>query len=455
MNEGITMKGRSHLLMFAVFLSSCSLISIFREQDEFITVHGDRFYHGDQPYYFAGANMWYGAYLGSPGSTGDRERLKRELDALHKLGVDNLRILAASELSVSRRSVKPAFQPSPGIVDDSLLAGLDFLLAEMAERDMHAVMYLNNYWEWSGGFTQYNIWTGGPVVDPDTTGHTWDQYMDYAATFYANQAAQELFRAYIQRIVKRVNTVNGRPYAQDPTIMAWQLANEPRPGTVGAWGESNVPNFNEWIHKTAAFIDSLDGNHLISTGSEGVIGSLVSEEHFFATHRSPHIDYLTFHVWPHIWGWFDSQRADEISDSTEIKTRQYINQHIMLARRLAKPVVMDEFGLLRDFGSIAAGTPVESRDRYYQFVYSVIEDSASAGAPIAGSNFWAWGGEVFGVQPDGKWRVGDPFVGDPPQEPQGLNSVFNSDSTTLAIIRSHAIALERLRAGTALDAFGR
>jgi mannan endo-1,4-beta-mannosidase len=351
--------------------------------------------------------------------------------------------------------VKPAIQSFPGIVDDSLLIGLDFLLAELAERDMHAVLYLSNYWEWSGGFTQYNIWTGGPVVDPDATGHTWDEYMDYAATFYSNQPAQEMFRTYIGGIVTRINTVNGKPYAQDPTIMAWQLSNEPRPGTVSAWGESNMPNFVKWIDETAAFIDSLDGNHLISTGSEGVIGSLVSEDHFSAAHRSPHIDYLTFHVWPHIWGWFDFKRPDESIDSTQIMTNQYIGQHLTLARRLAKPVVMDEFGLMRDSGGIAPETTVESRNRYFQYVYKILEDSASAGAPIAGSNFWAWGGEAIAARTDGTWRLGDPFSGDPPQEPQGQNSVFNSDSTTLAIIRAHAVVIGRLRAGTALDAFGR
>lgn len=434
------------LLPSCFFLfSSCSLVSWFAEGEEFISASQMRLIHKGRPYYFAGANMWYAAYLGSPGSTGDRPRLQRELDDLKSLGVDNLRILAASELSQSRRSVKPAIQSSPGIVDDSLLIGLDFLLAELAERDMHAVLYLSNYWEWSGGFTQYNIWAGGPVVDPDATGHTWDEYMDYAATFYSNQPAQEMFRAYIERIVTRINTVNGKPYAQDPTIMAWQLANEPRPGTVSAWGESNMPNFVKWIDETAAFIDSLDGNHLISTGSEGVIGSLVSEDHFFAAHGSPHIDYLTFHVWPHIWEWFDPSRSAETLDSAKWKTRDYIGQHLALARQLEKPVVMDEFGFLRDDRAIKPGTTASARDLYYDFIYSMIVDSARAGAPIAGSNFWAWGGEASAQRPDGKWQIGDALTGDPPHELQGMHSVFRSDTATLRIIRTHAAHMRGIR----------
>jgi mannan endo-1,4-beta-mannosidase len=43
------------------------------------------------------------------------------------------------------------------------------------------------------------------------------------------------------------------------------------------------------------------------------------------------------------------------------------------------------------------------------------------------------------------WKQGDPFTGDPPQEPQGRNSIFTSDTSTLAIIRNHANHLQRLK----------
>ena len=36
------------------------------------------------------------------------------------------------------------------------------------------------------------------------------------------------------------------------------------------------------------------------------------------------------------------------------------------------------------------------------------------------------------------------YVGDPPQEPQGRNSVFNTDASTLALIRAHAAALKAI-----------
>ena len=37
---------------------------------------------------------------------------------------------------------------APHDYDEALLAGLDFCLAEMARRDMRAILFLSNYWQW-------------------------------------------------------------------------------------------------------------------------------------------------------------------------------------------------------------------------------------------------------------------------------------------------------------------
>ena len=59
---------------------------------DFVKVKNGRFIRGGKPYYYVGANFWYGAILGSEGPGGDRVRLCRELDELQRLGIDNLRI---------------------------------------------------------------------------------------------------------------------------------------------------------------------------------------------------------------------------------------------------------------------------------------------------------------------------------------------------------------------------
>lgn len=429
-------------LLLSLLLSGCSGFTLFGERDDFVRVRGMQFVYHDRPYYFAGTNLWYGCYLGSPGATGDRERLLRELDSLNVIGLNNLRVLAASEESYIKRSIKPAIQVSAGKVDENLLIGLDFLLAEMARRHMLAVLYLNNYWEWSGGMAQYNVWAdGGPGVDPEDTTKGWGAFMNFSATFYANQRANDLYRSYVKTIVRRKNTVNGRYYYEDPTIMSWQLANEPRPGTSGPEGEKNLKALYLWIDETAAFIHSLDTNHLVSTGSEGAVGFRWSPEYCLMAHESRHIDYVTFHLWPKNWGWFNPKNIAGTLPATEEKALNYISQHLAVARQLKKPIVLEEFGIGRDSAKCAPGTPTTARDEYYRKIFSALYDSAKAGAPYAGSNFWGWGGHGKGKNADNVWRKGDPFVGDPPQEPQGYNSIFITDLSTLRIIRDHAFMM--------------
>ncbi|MBP1646735.1 MAG: mannanase [Bacteroidetes bacterium] len=441
-------------LVLIFVLESCSGFFTAREPDDFITVKGTQFIHNSKPYYYAGTNLWYGCYLGSPGPTGNRERLLRELDSLQALGLMNLRVLAASEESYIKRSVKPAIQKAPGVVDEDLLIGLDFLLAEMEKRHMHAVMYLNNYWEWSGGMAQYNVWAnGGEGMDPENPAHGWRAFMLFSAKFYGDRKANEMYRNFVKNIVTRKNSCNGRYYPEDPTIMSWQLANEPRPGPDGPETQANLPTFNRWIDETASYIHSLDTNHLVSTGSEGTIGFAWAEEPYVQAHQFRSIDYVTCHVWPKNWGWFDPLKFEETLPSSEEKALEYIRKHCLLAREMGKPLVMEEFGLARDSAACAPGSPTTARDRYFAKVFSVVYDSARAGSPLAGTNFWTWGGEGKAQHPDNMWRPGDPFLGDPPQEPQGFNSVFYADTTTIRIIREHAFKMMRLGAEDSLYAY--
>jgi mannan endo-1,4-beta-mannosidase len=440
-------------LISASLLASCSGFFTSGERDDFVKVKGMHFVHNGKPYYYAGTNLWYGCYLGSPGVTGNRARLVRELDSLQSMGLMNLRVLAASEESYIKRSVKPAVQKAPGVLDEDLLTGLDFLLAEMAKRCMHAVIYLNNYWEWSGGMSQYNVWAdGGEGMDPENPAQGWHAFMLFSAKFYSNVKANEIYRGFIKRIVTRKNSCNGRYYSEDPTVMSWQLANEPRPGPDGPEARSNLPAFNRWIDETASYIHGLDTNHLVSTGSEGTIGFEWAGEPYVQAHRFKSIDYVTCHVWPKNWGWFDPLKFEETLPTSETRAMHYIQEHCMLARQLGKPLVMEEFGLARDSAACLPGSPTTARDRYFLKIFAMVYDSARAGSPLVGTNFWTWGGEGRALHADYMWLQGDPFLGDPPQEPQGFNSVFYADSTTLRIIRDHAVKMMRLGVSDSLYA---
>jgi len=416
------------ILIMSVLL--CLLIACQRQEPTttgFVCRSETGFVVDGKPYTFVGANFWYGPVLGSEGQGGDRLRLCRELDALHAMGLDNLRVLVGSDGEQGvRTKVEPTLQKAPGVYNDTLLAGLDYLLMEMGKRGMKAVLYLNNSWEWSGGYGFYLEHAGaGKAPRPEEDGY--EAYMRHVAKFATNEQAHELFFNYVRFIVSRQNRYTSLYYKDDPAIMAWQIGNEPR-----AFGEQQKQPFAKWLSLTSALIRSLDANHLISIGSEGIWGCEMDSALYRQISADPNIDYLTVHVWPYNWSW---ARGDSLIADVDIacsNTRDYLRPHFLIARELRKPLVVEEFGYPRDDMSYVPGTSTAGRDSYYDFIFSLMASESV----VAGCNFWAWGGEVRPQHE--RWQIGDPYVGDPAQEPQGLNSVFLCDSTTLSIVRSYS-----------------
>ena len=146
----------------AALLAGCATVPTGpKSPPEFVRREGIRLLMGDKPYRYAGTNMWYAAYLGADAPFGDRGRLVRELDRLAAGGITNVRILGSSELSPLKNSVTPAFRTQSSEYSEALLGGLDFALAEMGKRGMRAVVYLTNFWEWSGGMMAYVYWSAG------------------------------------------------------------------------------------------------------------------------------------------------------------------------------------------------------------------------------------------------------------------------------------------------------
>lgn len=415
-----------------LILIGLSANTISAQKQSFITVKGTQFYKDNKPYSYIGANYWYGALLGSK-KYGDRQRLLRELDLMKKNGIDNLRVLAGAEGGTYDYTVTPALQTEQGKYDSELLDGLDFLLSEMAKRKMYAVLYLNNNWEWSGGMSQYLEWNGyGKVPNPNIKPNTWPQFMNYTKQFHNCEPCKKAFENHIRYLLGRTNGYNNKKYTEDPAIMAWQVANEPRIFTV-----ENEKAFTVWLNEVVDLIDSIDKNHLIATGSEGKAGSNDDIKAFEQTHKNPKIDYLTMHIWPKNWGWYKIEEEDTSTQTAISLANSYIDEHIAVAKALNKPIVIEEFGLPREKESLLPSASVVNRDLFYKSFFEKLIKSHTGKQALAGVNFWGFGGEGKAVNAKGKWNKGDAFTADPPQEPQGLNSVFSSDSSTLELIKKY------------------
>lgn len=410
------------LTVLLFFLGACAPKPA---EHSFIKVNADgQFVRDGKPYYFVGANFWYGAILGSEGEGGNRERLHKELDFLKSIGINNLRVLvgADGENGIKTR-VEPSLQVAPGVYNDTILAGLDYFMNELRERDMTAVLYLNNSWEWSGGYSVYLQWSGhGDAVVPVVDG--WPAYMEYVKQFPQSDSAKALFANHVNYIVSRTNRYNQIKYVDDPTIMSWQIGNEPR-----AFSDENKEPFARWMADVAAQIKSLDPNHMVSSGSEGSWGCEMDMNLFEKIHADPNINYLNIHIWPYNWSWVKADSLKELLPRAKENTKKYIDDHMVIARKYSKPIVLEEFGFPRDGFSFSKEAPTTARDEYYRYVFDLIRQDRESGGLFAGCNFWAWGG-FAGQNPDHVfWEKGDDYTGDPAQEQQGLNSVFATDST--------------------------
>jgi len=416
---------KKQFLLLTVLLFLLGACAPKPAEHSFIKVNADgQFVRDGKPYYFVGANFWYGAILGSEGEGGNRERLHKELDFLKSIGINNLRVLvgADGENGIKTR-VEPSLQVAPGVYNDTILAGLDYFMNELRERDMTAVLYLNNSWEWSGGYSVYLQWSGhGDAVVPAVDG--WPAYMEYVKQFPQSDSAKALFANHVNYIVSRTNRYNQIKYVDDPTIMSWQIGNEPR-----AFSDENKEPFARWMADVAAQIKSLDPNHMVSSGSEGSWGCEMDMNLFEKIHADPNINYLNIHIWPYNWSWVKADSLKELLPRAKENTKKYIDDHMVIARKYSKPIVLEEFGFPRDGFSFSKEAPTTARDEYYRYVFDLIRQDRESGGLFAGCNFWAWGG--FAEQnPDHVfWEKGDDYTGDPAQEQQGLNSVFATDST--------------------------
>ena len=170
----------------------------------------------------AGAPVLFGANL-PEGMTGP-ELVRAQLGQAAAAGLNTVRAW------VQPVSPQYALQPAPGKFNEAAFQGLDYMLEEARKNNMRVILSLTTNWSPTGGVPQYLGWAGSS--DP--------------ADFYNSDQIKQWYKELASEVTGRVNTINGRVYADDPTILAYDLINEPRcegcpAGTVSAWVNEMAP----------------------------------------------------------------------------------------------------------------------------------------------------------------------------------------------------------------------
>jgi mannan endo-1,4-beta-mannosidase len=283
---------------------------------------------------YAGVNCYY--LLTRAADPGCRPMVEATLDSLASIqGLTVVRCWAFCDGAEKWN----ALQPQPGQLDERVFQALDWLLDAANKRGLKLQLTLTNFWKDFGGMPQYVAWAraerqGGKGNAPPPP------LEERGDAFFDDERAQEMFRAFVERVVTRVSTVTGRPYRDDPAIHAWDLVNEARcepngGGGGGGGGGDNASSSSssskrlaQWLHETAALVKSLDPNHRVTAGLEGFFGPSTPDlaqranpyssaiQHgadFVAAFSSPHLDFCCIHLYPNQWlsnGAFqnDSQR---------------------------------------------------------------------------------------------------------------------------------------------------
>ncbi|GMH38575.1 hypothetical protein BSKO_06459 [Bryopsis sp. KO-2023] len=414
-----------------------------KRRNEFVRAEGASFYKGCDPYYYVGANTW---------NLMDTARypslwwaVEERLDEMKSQGLTVGRTWAFSlGTRDTEEGRKQRLHLAPGKYDETVFQALDYALDAAGKRDMKLLLALEDYWL---SIDRYLEWSEGAGSRND---------------FYTEWDIRQMYKDHIKMIVNRRNTFNGMLYREDPTILGWNLMNEPRCTGCG-WAIS------AWVDEMSLYMKSIDPNHMVTIGEEGFysstcervwlnpgagirrtgIGSspwaLQEGQDFLANHRSENIDFATVHAWPDNWigfadysPWLSNENFDYKYEGDVWKEKLdylklWISAHLEDAEKLGKPVIIEEFGkaipaqkLYEEAGprALRAGESTAGdlaiRDSFFKMVYDLVEKSANSGGPALGSNFWVlyrWGcGECYK----------DPYI------------VVKSHNTTMQLVRNHS-----------------
>ncbi|CAN6239316.1 unnamed protein product [Urochloa humidicola] len=362
------------LSSLAVFALAAAVFVQTGDGAAFVRANVTRFTLSGRPFYSNGFNAYWLMYMAT--DPADRSKAAGALEEAGRLGATLVRTWAFGDGGYR------ALQVSPGVYNEEVFRGLDYVIAEAKKRGVHLILSLVNNWDGYGGKKQYVQWARDQ-------GHSLNSDDD----FFTNSVTKGFYKNHVKAVLTRVNKLTGVAYKDDPAIFAWELMNEPR-----CQSDLSGRTLRAWIAEMAGYVKSVDPNHMLEIGLEGFYGESTPDRQrqfnpggyavgtdFISNNLISSIDFATIHSYPDQW--VPGASKDE---QVEFMRRWMASHAGDAAAALRKPLLVAEFGWsarsTSNGGHAAAVVPV--RDAYFGMVYDTIYASARAGGPLAGGLFW-------------------------------------------------------------------
>ncbi|KAJ1569160.1 hypothetical protein HK096_004006 [Nowakowskiella sp. JEL0078] len=277
---------------------------------------------------------------------------------------------------------------------NSGLGRLDYVLVSAKRYGIKLIFVLTGNWSAFGGIDKYNQWTNAT----------------YHSDFYTKSAPKTLFKNYISHVLNRKNSISGVQYKTDSTIMAWELANEPR--CVGSnsaalpYGRDpacTTHTLYNWVSEISSYIKKIDSNHLVAVGDEGFLNSTAppagvvstwndvwngdSGLDFEAFLNIKTIDFGTFHSYMDGWHNPGEIPNDQYFNAVySNNTVNWIKEHARIGKKVGKPVILEEYGT----------TDKTARTQLMSTWNKAVEDYG-----VAASGYWMIASNFYGsLYPD-------------------------------------------------------
>lgn len=300
--------------------------------EHFITRRDHSLFDGDRPFRFFGANM-PGLVLPYDWTLFLPERMRlptfwEQEDGLRTLDQMNLRVVRTWNLPI-RRPDEPAqcwhYVLAPGEFNEEAFQATDRLLLLANRYAVRVVFDLTaEAGDYLGGIGTYAAHRGKRRTE-----------------FYTDPQIKDDYKATVRYVLGRMNRLTGVRYRDDKAILAWQFGNE----------MNGAPP--DWLREMAAYIKSLDPNHLVADARHRSGAPLLDD---------PNIDLYTRHYYGGTpAGWLASVRRE----TAALKGR--------------RPFFVGEFGPYIDGTNLTRENVV---DRLREFVEGIEATDGVSGALV-------------------------------------------------------------------------